>query len=291
MSMATDYGLFGPDSVSWRLHADSAMALAGLRALLLQALHPLAMAGVEQHSAYRTDPWGRLARTGEFIGVTTFGTIEQAERMAARVRGMHGTKAGVEPETGTPYRVSDPHLLLWVHCAQVDSVLVSLRAAGVRISKADADRYVAEQVIAAGFVGIDAADAPTTVTELAALMASYRRELRSTEAGRGAMKFVLFPPMPSTRWAVAAKPAWATLASIAVALLPRWALRLYGLPGLPTTPFVASAGARTFRGTTLLRPLDRREGPMLNAARARLAADGLHWTGSGVVPLQDKLAG
>ncbi|MDQ1709392.1 MAG: hypothetical protein QOG49_777 [Frankiaceae bacterium] len=287
----SDYGLFGPESVTWRLHADSTMALAGLRALLLQALHPLAMAGVEQHSAYRTDPWGRLARTGEFIGVTTFGTTEQARRAGARVRGLHGTKAGVEPESGAHYRVSDPHLLLWVHCAQVDSVLVSLRAAGVHITKAEADRYVAEQVRAAELVGIEAAEAPASAGQLAALMESYRGELRVTEAGRGALKFVLFPPMPSSRWVVAAKPAWATLASIAVALLPRWGLKLYGLPGLPTTPLVASAGARTFRRTTLLLPVDKREGPMLKAARARLAADGLHWTGSGVVPLEDKLAG
>ncbi|MEP7053902.1 MAG: oxygenase MpaB family protein [Actinomycetota bacterium] len=287
----SDYGLFGPESVTWRLHAESSMALAGLRALLLQALHPLAMAGVEQHSAYRTDPWGRLARTGEFIGVTTFGTTEQALRAGARVRGLHGTKEGVEPESGVRYRVSDPHLLLWVHCAQVDSVLVSLRAAGVKISKHDADRYVAEQVTAAELVGIDPGDAPTTVAELAACVATYRTELRMTAAGRGAVKFVLFPPMPSSAWVIAAKPAWATLASVAVALLPRWALKLYGMPGLPTTPFVAAAGARTFRRTTLLLPISKREGPMLKAARARLAEDGLHWTGSGVVPIEDKLAG
>lgn len=286
-----DYGLFGPESVTWRLHADSTMALAGLRALLLQALHPLAMAGVEQHSAYRTDPWGRLARTGEFIGVTTFGTTEQAGRAGARVRGLHGSKAGIEPESGAHYRVSDPHLLLWVHCAQVDSVLVALRAAGVRISAADADRYVAEQVVAAELVGIDPASAPTTVAALLALIESYRKELRPTEAGRSALKFVLFPPMPSAAWVVAAKPAWATLASIAVSLLPRWALKLYGLPGLPTTPLVASAGARTFRRTTLLLPVDKREGPMLKSARARLAVDGLHWTGRSVVPIEGKLAG
>ena len=281
----TDYGLFGPDSVTWRLHADSAMALAGLRALLMQALHPLAMAGVEQHSAYRTDPWGRLARTGEFVGVTTFGTTAEARRAGAKVRGLHGNKAGVEPESGVHYRVSDPHLLLWVHCAQVDSVLVASRAAGVRITDEQADRYVAEQVLAAELVGIDAAAAPTTAIGLAATIDGYRTELHATEAGRGAVRFVLFPPMGSAPWVVAAKPAWATLASVAVGLLPRWALKIYGLPGLPTTPLFAAAGARAFRGTTLLLPLDKREGPMLKAARARLAADGLHWTGYGVVPI------
>lgn len=285
----TDYGLFGPDSVTWRLHADSAMALAGLRALLMQALHPLAMAGVEQHSAYRTDPWGRLARTGEFVGVTTFGSTAEARRAGAKVRGLHGNKSGVEPESGVHYRVSDPHLLLWVHCAQVDSVLVACRAAGVRITSEDADRYVAEQVLAAELVGIEPADAPTTTAELHSRIEGYRAELHATEAGRGAVKFVLFPPMPSAPWVVAAKPAWATIASVAVGLLPRWALKIYGLPGLRTTQLIATAGARAFRGTTLLLPLDKREGPMLKAARARLAADGLHWTGYGVVPL--KLAG
>ncbi|HZG94208.1 MAG TPA: oxygenase MpaB family protein, partial [Mycobacteriales bacterium] len=127
---AVDHGLFGPHSVTWRLHADPAMAFAGLRALLMQAIHPLAMAGVAQHSTFREDPWGRLARTGEYIGVTTFGTTEEARRMGALVRGIHRKVVGVEEESGTPYRASDPDLLLWVHCAQVDSVLAAMRASG-----------------------------------------------------------------------------------------------------------------------------------------------------------------
>ena len=85
-----DAGLYGPDSVTWRVHADPTMALSGLRALMLQAVHPLAMAGVAQHSDFREDPWGRLFRTAEYVGVTTYGTTSQARRAGAKVRGIHG---------------------------------------------------------------------------------------------------------------------------------------------------------------------------------------------------------
>src|SRR4051795_13158089 len=116
-----DIGLYGPDSVTWRVHADPTMLLAGLRALLLQALHPLAMAGVAQHSDFRADPWGRLLRTVRYVTTVSFGTTAQAERAAARVRGIHRPLGGVEPESGATYRVDDPELLRWVHCCLVDS--------------------------------------------------------------------------------------------------------------------------------------------------------------------------
>ena len=109
-----DPGLYGPDSVTWRVHADPSMALAGLRALLLQAVHPLAMSGVAQHSDFREDPWGRLFRTAEYVGVTTFGTTEHARRAGAKVRGIHRRLGGIEPESGIGYRVNDPELLRWV---------------------------------------------------------------------------------------------------------------------------------------------------------------------------------
>jgi len=120
---APDPGLYGPHSVTWRVHADPSMALSGLRALLLQALHPLAMSGVAQHSDFRQDPWGRLFRTADYVGVTTYGSTEQARRAGAKVRGIHRKLAGIEPETGTAYRVDDPELLRWVHCVEVESFL------------------------------------------------------------------------------------------------------------------------------------------------------------------------
>ncbi|HUH06770.1 MAG TPA: oxygenase MpaB family protein, partial [Egibacteraceae bacterium] len=155
-----DPGLFGPASVSWRIHGDPAMALGGLRALMLQALHPLAMAGVVQHSQYRDDPWGRLARTGEYMAAITYGTTSEALDAAARIRAVHERIAGNEPESGVAYRADDPDLLLWVHCAGTDSFLTAYRRCGGRLSRADADAYVAEQVRAAVLVGVPQAACP-----------------------------------------------------------------------------------------------------------------------------------
>ena len=131
-ALVPDPGLYGPDSVTWRVHADPMMLVAGLRALLLQAVHPLAMAGVAQHSDFRGDPWGRLFRTAEYVGVTTYAPTSVATRAAARVRGIHRQLAGVEPESGQAYRVDDPHLLLWVHCCEAESFLSTAVRSGLR---------------------------------------------------------------------------------------------------------------------------------------------------------------
>ena len=265
-----DPGLFGPESVTWRIHADPVMGIGGLRALHLQALHPLAMAGVAQHSDFRADPWGRLLRTVGYVTTVSFGTTEQAERAAARVRGIHRPLRGVEPESGTAYRVDDPDLLRWVHCCLVDSFLTTYRRAGGPLTDAEADAYVAEQVRAAALVGIDPAAAPASVRELAAYFALMRPELRATAEARRAAAFVLLPPMPSRRLAVA-KPAWAGVAGTAFALLPRWARRLYGLPGIPTTDLTATATVRALRRSLLLVPAHVREAPPVRDARARAA--------------------
>ncbi|MCP3989662.1 MAG: DUF2236 domain-containing protein, partial [Actinomycetia bacterium] len=117
-----DPGLFGPGSVAWRVHAESSMLIGGLRALLLQTLHPLALAGVADHSVYRQDPWGRLHRTARFIGATTYGNTATAEQIITRIRAIHAQVTGVAPD-GTPYEANDPHLLLWVHITEIDSFL------------------------------------------------------------------------------------------------------------------------------------------------------------------------
>jgi uncharacterized protein (DUF2236 family) len=265
-----DPGLFGPDSVTWRIHADPVMGVGGLRALHLQALHPLAMAGVAQHSDFRADPWGRLLRTVGYVTTVSFGTTAQAERAAARVRGIHRPLHGVEPESGTPYRVDDPHLLRWVHCCLVDSFLTTYRRAGGPLTGTEADAYVAEQVRAAALVGIDPAAAPASVAELDAYFRAMRPDLRATGEARRAAAFVLLPPMPSRRLAVA-KPAWAAVAGTAFALLPRWARRLYGLPGVPATDLTATAALRALRASLLLVPAHVRESPPVRAARARVA--------------------
>ena len=270
--MAYDLGYFGPHSVTWRLHSDPVLWMGGLRALFLQALHPLAMAGVEQHSGFRTDPWGRLFRTADYVGVTTYGTRAEADRAAARVRGRHRRYRAVEPESGVEFAVDDPDLLLWVHCCEVDSFLTVARRGGLRLSAADADRYVAEQTRAARLVGIPDGAAPRTVAELAAYFERMRPELRLTRAARQAARFVLVPPLPlAARLATPARPAWIGVAGLAFALLPGWARRLYRLPGLPTTDLGATAAVLALRTALRTLPPPLREGPHYRKAKARLA--------------------
>ena len=269
-----DPGLYGPDSVTWRVHADPSMALAGLRALLLQALHPFAMSGVAQHSDFRQDPWGRLFRTADFVGVTTFGTTQQAHRAAARVRGIHRKLAGIEPESGRAYRVDDPELLRWVHCVEVESFLSTAVRCGLRLSRAERDRYYAEQRTSAALVGLDAATVPASVEQMAAYFREVQPQLRATAAARDAARFVLWPPMPAlVRLGTPARPAWVALAGAAAAMLPRWARRMYGLPGLPTTDVAATAAGLAFRSGLLVVPESLRQGPHVKQAHARLGLD------------------
>lgn len=263
-----DLGLFGPDSVSWRVHGDPTMVLGGLRALLLQALHPLAMAAVAQHSGFRQDPWGRLRRTAEYLGVTTYGTVAEAEAAAAKVRTIHTFIVGIEPETGLPYRAEDPDLLRWVHCCEASSFLGTAVRGGLRLTSAERDAYYREQLVSARLVGLE--DAPASEREMAQYFRDVRPQLRATEAARSAARFVLLPPVP--RRALPALPAWALLASTAFALLPPWARRMYRLPGLPTTDLGATAAVRALRRGALVVPEPWRIGPHEARARGRAQA-------------------
>lgn len=270
--MPYDLGYFGPHSVTWRLHADPVLWIGGLRALFLQALHPLAIAGIEQHSGFRADPWGRLFRTADYVGVVSFGTRAEADRAAARVRGRHHRYTGVEPESGVAYAVDDPDLLLWVHCCEIDSFLTVALRGGMRLSGADADRYVAEQLRSARLIGVPDGTAPRTVAELAAYFDRTRPELRLTRAARSAARFVLLPPMPlAARLATPARPAWVGVGGLAFALQPAWARRLYRLPGLPTTDLAATLAVLGLRTALRALPPRLREGPHYRQAKARMA--------------------
>jgi uncharacterized protein (DUF2236 family) len=267
-------GFFGPDSVTWRVHADPSFSVGGLRALLLQALHPVAMDGVARFSgAFRDDPWPRLGRTATYVQTLAFGTRTEAVRAVTRVRGIHSRLGGVEETTGRAYRVDDPDLLLWVHCCEVDSLLDTARRAGLPVTGEDADRYVAEQVTAAELVGIPAGDVPATVTELAAYVDRMRPSLAVTPAARDAYRLILLPPMPTwVRYLTPAQPAWGGLASLAVALLPQWARRLYSLPGLGVTDAAATAAVRGFRQTMLVLPDRARRSPIVRGGLERVSS-------------------
>ncbi|MDQ1695458.1 MAG: hypothetical protein QOJ03_811 [Frankiaceae bacterium] len=270
---AGDPGLFGPDSVTWRVHADPILWVAGLRALLLQAVHPAAMAGVLRHSDFRADPWGRLIRTADYVGVVSFGSTAEVAAAGARVRAIHAKVRGTDPVTGVDYRADDPELLRWVHCCEVESFLTTNRRAGGALYAGDVDANYAEQTRAAAVVGLDPSVVPSSAGDMAAYFAQMRPLLSVDRRTRRVAGYVLAPPM--RRWvqlATPARPAWAAAASVAAGLLPRWARRLYGLPALPLADVAATAGVRALHAATAAAPSRYREGPHLRAARARIGA-------------------
>ncbi len=227
-----DDGFFGPASVTWRANADMSAPVAGLRALLIQALHPLAMAGVDQHSDWREDPVGRLAATSGYLAAVSFGEKAAAERAAARVRRIHEHVTGVDEVTGRPYAASDPALLLWVHAVLVESSLVARRLFGTAPSPQDADDYVAEMVVAAELVGVPRGQVPASVAELESYLESVRPELACTAGARQSTAYVLDPPGLDEDIA----EIWQDIRSGVIAALPDWAREMYGYPPEPLTP-------------------------------------------------------
>jgi uncharacterized protein (DUF2236 family) len=244
--------LFESDGDRWfeegspirRVHADSAMFVAGLRALLLQSLHPLAMAGVAQHSDYREDPWGRLQRTADFLAATTYGPAVEAERAVARVRAVHGHVRGVAAD-GRPYAANDPHLMRWVHVAEVDSFLsANRRYAADPLVGEERDEYVRQMAVIARALGVPAP--PESVRALSDQIRAFRPELAGTAEARDAARYLLLqPPMHA-----AVRPMYTILGSAAVALLPRWARWPLRLPSFPVVEAIAvrPAGEIVVRG-------------------------------------------
>lgn len=234
---------FDEDAPIRRVHADASMFVGGLRALLLQSLHPRAMAGVARHSNYRDDPWGRLQRTADFLAATTFGPAAEAERAVARVKAVHARVEGTTRD-GEPYSANDPHLLRWVHIAEIDSFLAAHDRYGAEcLTPDERDRYVAEAAVIARALGVDTP--PTSVQELRDQLDAYRPELRGTPEAREAARYLLVqPPLP-----LAGRPVYGMIASAAVALLPRWARLPLWLPYLPVTETIAlrPAGAAVTR--------------------------------------------
>jgi uncharacterized protein (DUF2236 family) len=228
-----DDGFFGPASVTWRLSGDLSSPVAGLRSLLLQALHPLAMAGVDQHSDWRRDPVGRLAATSGYLATVTFGDRAAAERAAARVRRIHGHVTGTDPVTGRAYAAGDPALLLWVHAALVDSALSACGLFGAALTPQDADRYVAEMTVAAELAGVPAGLAPASTAALAGYLDSVRPELQCTPAAAGAVGYLLdLPEMTEEIGEI-----WQDIRDGAIGSLPEWAQDMYGYrPSRPLTP-------------------------------------------------------
>lgn len=260
----TDVGLFGPDSVAWRLHCDATMLIAAMRALLVQALEPRAMAAVDQHSDYKGDPWSRLDRTVRFILATTYGDTATAEAAVAAVRKIHDRIQGVDPVTGCAYSASDPELLLWVHAAEVHSVVASYRRYAGRLSDAEADRYVVEMARVPELLGLPVGTAPGSMGELREYLHSMNGSLQVSPAAKDALRTILTPPMP-----LALRPLWVVPVTATVAVLPRVARRAYGLPWLhPATPSVRAGIFAVTRVLNVVVP----DAPEVREARRRLRA-------------------
>ena len=256
-----DAGWFGPESVVWRVHSDLSTLVGGLRALLYQTLHPLAIAGVAEHSDYRHDPWGRLHRTAEFVAATTYGTSEEAQAAVEVVKRVHQHVKGVAPD-GRPYSANDPDLLAWVHATEVDSFLAAYNRYGPGLSPADADQYVAEMAVVGR--ALDSDPVPETTAELAEVIARYR--IHASPQARETLKFLVFPPLD---WKL--RPAYGLVTAAAIEFLPVTAqieLRLISPPF--AGPVAVRPALRTLLNT-LRWALG--ESPSLVAARERTAKD------------------
>ncbi|NEE02690.1 oxygenase MpaB family protein [Phytoactinopolyspora halotolerans] len=265
-----DLGLFGPQSVSWRVHAEPILWLAGLRALYLQALHPRAVAGVVQNSDFRRDCWARLMRTAEYVTTVVYGTTDDACRAGERIRRIHEPLRAHDPDTGEEYRIDEPHLLRWVHVTEVESFLSTATRAGVRLTADEVDRYYAEQLRAAELVGLDPAIVPASAADIAEYYRTVRPELALTPAARDVARFLAVPPMPRRLSWTIGRPAWLAVSSTAFALLPRWARRLYRAPGIVTTDISATFAVRGLRSVIGVLPI--REGPIYRDALRRAEA-------------------
>ena len=253
-------GFFPPESITWRIHSDPSMLIGGIRALLEQALHPGAMSGVAAHSNFREDAWGRLQRTGDYVGTLTFGTKEEAEKLAARVRMIH-----------SKLKLDDPKLLLWVHMAMVDAFLDTAIRSGVKLTNEEIDQYILEMVKFAELVGIDPSTTPKNKHELEIYFEDIRSELVASDDAKRAALFIALPPLPPLlRFGTPIAPLWSGVTSLAAASLPAWARRLYGWPSLPGQELATDLALRTTRRALSALPSSFLETPQLRSARARM---------------------
>jgi uncharacterized protein (DUF2236 family) len=280
--MNGDVGLFGPESVTWKIHNEPILLLGGLRSLYLQALHPRAIAGVAQNSNFRADPMGRLNRTSDYVGTVIYGSTEEVEVAASRLRRLHSRMTAIDPRTGERFRIDEPDLLRWVHVAEVESFLTTARRAGLRLTDDEVDGYYTEQLRGAELVGLDPSTVPSTAAEVADYYRAMLHELGVTRDSAETALFLTVPPVPAN-WGGAAfrlgltlgpaRLAYFGIAGTAFAMLPPWARKMYGGLGWPTTDVSADLSIRGMRlvlqSVLATVPKRYRTPPMRQAALAR----------------------
>ena len=222
-----DRGLLGPDSVAWRVIGHPVSLVGGLRSLIVQSLHPLAMAGVAQHSDYKHRPIDRLQRTAHYVAATTFGDTETAHKAAEHVRRVHRKVRGTDPVTGLPYSADDPETQVWVHAVEWHSFLAAYRTYAGGLSDEDQDRYLAEGVRIAALLGTPEELVPASRAEYREYFESVRERLCMSKSAREAIDFVLRPPL--TRDLLALQVPLRITSAAALATVPRHLRRLAGI--------------------------------------------------------------
>jgi uncharacterized protein (DUF2236 family) len=234
----TDDGLFGPRSVAWRVHGELAtMMIGGVGALLLQMLHPAALAGVWDHTDFRNDMAGRLRRTAQFVGGVTYGSVDRATGLIERVRSIHDAVTGELPD-GTPYRANDPKLLAFVHAAESLCFLDAFRRyRDPLMSRAEQDRYFRETAVVARMLG--AQPAPENRGDTIGFLEAIRPELRADERVREVARTLLSQKPDSPALA----PLFAVMFDAGADLLPDWAARMHGFRQPPARKTAIRASA------------------------------------------------
>ena len=263
-----DRGLYGPGSVTWRIMSEPVIWVAGFRALYLQALHPRVMRGTWQNTSFAKpgEAWGRFVRTTEFVSVRTYGCLPQVERVGRRVRKIHSSLTGIDAD-GTRFRLDEPELLLWVHCGELASYVDIARRCGMGLSAADLDAFVDEQRRSAAVVGLDPAAVPGSVAALDAYYERIRPGLYACPEARQALRRSFNPDVPAQYLPL--KLMVPPLNTLAFATLPRWARRMYGLPGSAVTDLGATVALRmAHQGVTRI-PRQLLYLPAARAARRR----------------------
>ncbi|HET8527077.1 MAG TPA: oxygenase MpaB family protein [Actinomycetota bacterium] len=244
-----DLGYFGPDSVSWQVHREVTVLFGGARAVLMQAAHPLVIAGARETGFYERNPWRRLQRTLMLTYTITFGSRAQADAAAERINDVHAGVKGVDPVTGLPYDGLDPDLLLYVHACLVESALLFEALTVGRLNDRGRQRFHEEQMLAAEMVRIPRGRIPPTVAELRAYLREvYRSGIpRSTDAALRVAALFHDPP-PEAQW----RPILKGVSRLAFATLPPELRRVYRVE---VGPARRQAMRATFAATRLLRPL------------------------------------
>jgi len=250
-----DWGLFGPESISWRVHSSPVRLVGGLRALIIQSLNPLAMAGIHQHSDHLEQPLSRLRSTIEYVTTVVFGDTPSAYRAAETVEKLNEQVKGVDPITEAPYSAADLQTKLWLHCVDAHSFLAAYRAYGGALSEADQNRYLAEQVRAAELMGLPEELIPASLRGYRDFFEFMRPRLCVSESSRAAIDLTTKPPL--RREFLPHQVTLRTMAAAAVAITPRHLRRMAGIERSGVVYFAGGVGARASGVLMRARMFDR----------------------------------